>query len=46
VTLTIQYRHSKHGAWKTSAMPWSFEDVAYLNRACGYEKYRVARVTA
>lgn len=46
MNLHVEYRDSARGAWKRSAMPWTFEDVAYLNRTCGYEKYRVARVTA
>lgn len=43
--LTVEYRDSKRGSWKRSAMTWTFEDVAFLNRTAGYEKYRVARVT-
>lgn len=44
--LLIEYRDSARGAWKRSEMAWSFDDVAYLNRASGYEKYRIVKVTA
>ena len=46
MNLRIEYRDSARGPWKRSAMPWTFDDVAYFNRASGYEKYRVAKVTA
>jgi hypothetical protein len=46
VKLTIEYRDGVRGSWKRSRMPWTFEDVGYLNRTAGYEKYRITRVTA
>ncbi|MBQ9917404.1 MAG: hypothetical protein IJO71_09440 [Microbacterium sp.] len=44
--LLTEYRDSARGVWKRSAMAWSFDDVTYLNRASGYEKYRIVKVTA
>lgn len=44
--LSIEFRDTPRSGWMRSRMAWTFEDVAWLNRACGYEKYRVAHVTA
>lgn len=44
--LTIEYRDKPSGRWKRSRMPWTFEDVAALNKLVGYEKYRIVEVTA
>lgn len=44
--LSIQFRDTKTSAWKRCRSAWTFDDIAYLNRVCGYEKYRVVRVTS
>lgn len=44
--LTINFRDRPNGAWKRCRSDWSFEDIAFLNRVVGYEKYRVVAVRA
>lgn len=44
--LTINWRDTPRGAWKRCYSDWSFEDVAFLNKTVGYEKYRVVRAVA
>lgn len=40
----VEYRNQRGGDWVRSYMAWSTEEIAFFNRACGYERYRVARV--
>lgn len=44
--LSILFRDHVGGTWKRCAMPWHFEDINFLNKTVGYEKYRVTRVVA
>lgn len=37
----LEYRDTPSSPWTRSAMHWDYLDVAFLNRFCGYEKYRV-----
>jgi hypothetical protein len=40
-TRIIEFRHKKGGVWTKSAMSWLDEEVHFLNKVVGYDKYRV-----
>lgn len=44
--LNLEYRDSARGPWKRCDSDWKPEDVAWLNAAVGYEKYRVSPAVA
>lgn len=43
-TEIVEYRHNKGSAWVRSAMSWTYEDLQFFNKICGWEKYRVRYV--
>ncbi len=38
-----EYREGPHGPWIKSEMSWSYDDIAFLNKAAGYARYRIVR---
>lgn len=40
----VEWRDTRHAGWRRSYAGWTAEDVAFLNRTVGYEKYRIIEV--
>lgn len=41
----VQWKSSQDSHfWQKSHVNWTIDDIRFLNRICGYEKYRVVTV--
>jgi hypothetical protein len=46
VKIRVEWRDNEQSPWRESHAVWTLDDVAYINRTVGYEKYRVTNVRA
>ncbi len=43
--IIIEYRDTEGGDWVRCASDWTQKDIAFFNKAVGYQKYRARRMS-